>query len=109
LRSENIDPAHGGEAAKKRGQSNRARSKERKAWDATHSPEELEQERLRFKSEILPAIAGFSIHEIAKVTGLSLRYASLIRSGYVPHPVHYPRLQKLIPSLSSPKKQEPEE
>jgi hypothetical protein len=96
LRSENIDPAHGGEAAKKRGRSNQARSKERKAWDAAHSPGDLEQERFRFINEILPAIAGCSIHEIAKVTGLSLRYASLIRSGYVPHPVHYPRLMKLI-------------
>lgn len=55
-----------------------------------------EKERTRFKEEILPAIAGFSIHEIAKVTGLSLRYASLIRSEYIPHPVHNQKLLDLI-------------
>ena len=96
LRSENLDPAHGGEAAKKRGRSNRAWAEQRKAWDAAHSPAEDEQERRRFRAEILPFLDSVPLHRIAALTGLSLRYASLIRSGsHVPHPIHYPRLEQL--------------
>jgi hypothetical protein len=97
MRSENIDPAHGGKAGKKRGRSNRARSKERKAWENSHSPDDKDRELVRFKDEILPAIAECSITQIAKTTGLSPRYASLIRSGkVVPHPVHNAKLIELI-------------
>jgi CRISPR-associated endonuclease Cas1 len=97
LRAKSIDPAHGGEAARKRGQSNRARSNERKAWDATHSRSKAKKERARFKTEILPSLEGYSIRQIANVTGFCLRYCSMIRSGkVVPHPVHNAKLIKLI-------------
>lgn len=97
LRSKSADPAHGGKAARKRGQSNRARSNERKAWDATHSQSKAKKERARFKTEILPVLKGYSLRQIAASTGFCLRYASLIRSGnVVPHPVHNAKLIKLI-------------
>ena len=102
LRAENQDPAHGGDAARKRGDSNRRRFEERKAWEDAHSPAEGEKERERFGIEILPALALIPINRISKATGLSIRYASLIRAGeYIPHPVHYPALRKLIPTLPS--------
>ena len=102
-RSKNDDPAHGGEAGKKRGRSNRARSIERKTWDAAHSPEYAEKERARFKDEILPAIAECSLTQIVKTTGFCLSYASLIRSGKAtPHPVHNLKLMELIRSSPEP-------
>ena len=37
------------------------------------------------------------LRAIASASGLSIRYASLIRRGsYVPRPVHYEKLEKLI-------------
>lgn len=97
LRSENTDPAHGGLAAVRRGQSNKARSIERKEWDVIHSPRDAENERDRFKTDILPLLNDYSLRQITNATSLSIRYASLIRSGQVtPHPCHYPRLDALI-------------
>ena len=97
LRSKSADPAHGEKAARKRGDSNRARVNERKAWDSIHSQGDAEKERARFKTEILPTLEEHSLREIATSTGFCLRYASLIRSGkVVPHPVHNAKLIKLI-------------
>ena len=97
LRSKSADPAHGGAAGKKRGESNKIRASERKAWDSIHSQGDAEKERARFKTEILPTLEGHSLREIATSTGFCLRYASLIRSGkVVPHPVHNAKLIKLI-------------
>ena len=97
LRSKSADPAHGGLAARKRGDSNRARANERKAWDSVHSQDEATKERARFKVEILPHLEEHSLRQIANRTGFCLRYASLIRSGkVVPHPVHNAKLIKLI-------------
>jgi CRISPR-associated protein Cas1 len=97
LRSKNIDPAHGGTAGKKRSETNRYRFVERRAWDDAHSQAEGKNEREQFKRDILPALALIPIRQISKATGLSLRYASLIRKGAcIPSPVHYPALRKLV-------------
>jgi hypothetical protein len=97
MREKNIDPAHGGDAARKRGASNRARANERKAWGLSHSPGEYEAEQAKFIKEIQPAIQRFTLTQISQATGLSPRYASLIRSGKcIPHPVHNPKLMELI-------------
>jgi CRISPR-associated endonuclease Cas1 len=87
LAAEGRDPAHGGEAARKRGASNTRRMREAVEWDRVHS-ERPDPEQ--FKREILPRLQSASLREIMKVTGLSLRYCSLIRRGlYVPHPRHW--------------------
>ncbi len=98
IRKSGHDPAHGGKAAKKRGASNRRRAGERKTWEATHSPDDLLKEREHFRTEIFPALIECSVTQIAKTTGLTPRYASLIRSGKViPHPVHNDKFMGLIP------------
>ena len=91
------DPAHGGGAAAKRGQSNIKRSRDRQAWRASHEGTDVEVERRRFLEEIQPALLTIPVYRIAEATGLSLRYASLIRRGQrVPHPVHHEAFRRLI-------------
>ena len=96
LRSEGRDPAHGGIAGQKRGSLNARRSKERLAWEKRHPELNVENEKQRFQSEILPVISKISIAQIMEITGLSRRYASLIRRGIrTPHPIHYKSLENL--------------
>lgn len=100
IRKSGHDPAHGGKAAEKRGASNRRRADERKTWEAAHSPDDLLKEQERFRTEVFPTLAEYSITQIAKTTGLTPRYASLIRSGkVVPHPVHNAKLMELTRSV----------
>jgi hypothetical protein len=97
IRKSGHDPAHGGKAAEKRGASNRRRADERKTWNAAHSSDDLLREQERFRTEVFPALTDITVAQIAKVTGLSLRYASLIRSGQcTPHPTHHHRFTPLI-------------
>jgi hypothetical protein len=49
----------------------------------------VQRDEAWFKCEILPNLDGFSLKEIASVTGLSLAACSRIRAGAkVPHPRH---------------------
>lgn len=89
------DPAHGGEAARKRASALAQRKAEREAWERENGSGETE--RTYFLSEVLPKLANIPVTRIAKETGLSLRYAALIRQGKViPHPVHYDALRTLV-------------
>lgn len=91
-RAEGNDPAHGGQAAKKRGTSNAKRVREAKMWEA----ENERPDPSVFVETILPSIQGVSLSRLMDVTGLSLRYCSLIRRGaYVPHPKHWDNLRCL--------------
>jgi CRISPR-associated endonuclease Cas1 len=93
LAGEGQDPAHGRDAARKRGRSNVKRMREATEWDRTH-PNRPDPEQ--FVTEILPALQGIPLRQMMKRTGLSLRYCSLIRRGlYVPHPMHWDRLRSL--------------
>lgn len=70
------------------------RARERAEWEKLGL--DLEAERERSKKDILPALQGVPLSRIIKATGLSRRYASMIRRGvYVLHPVHYKRLSGL--------------
>ena len=74
-------------------------------WDAAHSLAEIERERERFGREILPTLANIPVSRISKTTGLSIRYAAIVRAGKcTPHPVHYEALEQLLrtPGTSSP-------
>jgi hypothetical protein len=56
----------------------------------------VQRDEAWFKREILPNLDGFSLKEIASVTGLSLAACSRIRAGAkVPHPRHWEALAAL--------------
>lgn len=93
LRSEGNDPSHGGEVGDKRGHSNAKRAAERAGWEAGHAGGAAERERL--EQEVLPTLAEVPLSRIVEATGISLRYASIIRRGlYIPHPLHYDALER---------------
>ena len=92
MRASGHDPAHGGDVARRRGETNRNWGKKRASWKG-----DLNREKERFVSEILPRMRDIPISKIVEATGLSTRYVSLILRGEcVPHPVHYPLLEGLI-------------
>ena len=95
MREAGIDPAHGGNAARKRGETNARHARDAAAWarghEATQDPEE-------FVRHILPGLQGVPLGKMAEGTGLSLRWCSLIRRGMrVPHPRHWDTLARLVP------------
>lgn len=99
LRAKGLDPTHGGDVGRRRGLSNARRAVERGEWEKLGL--DLEAEKERFKRDILPALQGVPLSRIIKATGLSRRYASMIRRGmYVPHPMHYERLSGLIHAMA---------
>lgn len=94
LRRGGRDPAHGADAARKRGATAAAHLRENAAWDTGHDTEVDESE---FRREIQPLIQRLSINAIARATGLSLRYCSLVRAGErVPHPRHWEKLCRIV-------------
>ena len=102
LRLEGRDPSHGGEVGRKRGASNARRAHERSRWKELGL--DVDQEKERFKRDILPQLQGVPLSRIVKATGFSRRYASLARRGlYTPHPVHYDALADLVGSGALPK------
>jgi len=95
MREKGEDPAHGGESATKRGRSNAKRARERAQWEAIHG--DGKEEREIYVKEILPTLKTVELSRIRKITGFSKRYAWMIQQGtYIPHPVHYQKLIKLI-------------
>jgi CRISPR-associated endonuclease Cas1 len=88
LRNEGRDPRQTAEAQVKRKQTNSCRRRETVAWNTEHERPDPEV----FTREILPGIQGVSLSHLMKATGLSLRYCSRIRRGYVPHPKHWKAL-----------------
>jgi len=98
LRAEGRDPAHGGGAASKRGASNARWRREVAAWDQAH-PDRPDPEV--FRREILPRLRGVALTRIAKATGLTPMYCSLIRRGlFVPHPRNWEALAQLAKGVT---------
>ncbi len=92
LRQEGVDPAHGGEAARKRGQSNREHQNAVAEWNAQNDRPNREV----FETEILPTIQDVSLNRISAATGLSVDYCSKIRRGLkTPHPRHWAAFRAL--------------
>ncbi|MCL5429401.1 MAG: hypothetical protein M1347_06355 [Chloroflexi bacterium] len=79
LRQKGQDPAHGGDAAKKRGRSSAGRAREGADWEAVHGGGE--EERRTFVKEIQPKLRNVPLSAIEQATGCSIRYASLIKQG----------------------------
>jgi hypothetical protein len=97
MRSSGKDPAHGGEAAIKRGITITKRIREREDWERQNNGVDIDAEKERFKCEVLPLLRDVPLRRIVKATGLSIRYVSLIRRGQkVPHPMHYQKLEEMI-------------
>ncbi len=83
LRRAAADPAHGGNAGRRRAETMRRHHREGSEQHEPTDPEEFER-------EILPAIQTIPLRRLAAATGLSLRYCALIRSGErVPRPQHW--------------------
>jgi len=92
LRESGVDPAHGGEAADKRGQANREHQHAVAEWNDQNSVPDPEV----FEHEILPGLQEVSLREMAASTGLSIDYCSKIRRGVkIPHPRHWAVLNAL--------------
>jgi hypothetical protein len=93
LRAKGHDPAHGGEAAKQRGASNRKHQQAVAEWNADNQ----EPDPKEFQTQILPGLQQIKIERIAEATGLTPGYCSFIRRGInTPHPRHWPTLTQLI-------------
>jgi CRISPR-associated endonuclease Cas1 len=96
-RAAGVDPAHGGEAAKIRGQKNARNQADFRAWEQAHPDVDLLAERERFLAEIVPRLAAIPTSKIVAATGLSNAYARMICSGrYVPHPRHFATFVALL-------------
>ncbi len=92
LRNAGADPAHGGDAARKRGETNARHARDAAAWKQQAGPSDTET----FVRDILPRLQGVPLSRMAEATGLSLRWCSLIRRGIrVPHPRHWGPLKQL--------------
>ena len=97
MRADGRDAAHGGDSARKRGQTNSQRALERAQWERRHSDIDFDAAKNQFRKETLPKLSDSTLGEIVKATGLSKRYATLIRRGVVTsHPMHFNALIDLV-------------
>lgn len=91
-RAEGQDPAHGGEAGRKRSKVMTTRNRQNREWEEGRA----KPEPAVFAEEILPGLSQVSAAEMASATGLSRTYCAMIRAGrYVPHPRHWDALRRL--------------
>src|SRR5512133_104865 len=87
-------PAHGKEAAERRGESIPARKRAIRDWERQFGKV---VDLTVFESDVLPLICEVPLSRMVKATGLSLRYCSQIRRGEkVPHPRHWLALRRAI-------------
>ncbi len=91
MREAGADPTQTPQARAKLSESMSRRGIDVAAWDREHG-EQPDPEV--FRREILPGLQGVPLARIVVRTGLSLRYASLIRRGErVPHAMHWAALR----------------
>ena len=92
LRKEGSDPAHGGQAARKRAEKMLAENGKSAEWDRVNA----RPDAARFREEILTGLQNVPLRAMAEATSLSLDYGSKIRRGLkTPHPRHWPVLAAL--------------
>jgi len=86
--------SHSPEAQTNRAEKGRRNTAARWAWKPSHQPAWLNEQTYREK--IHPGLAGVTVRVIASALGISLPYASNIRSGKLqPHPRHWQMLARL--------------
>ncbi len=92
-RARGLDPAHGGAAAVKRGNANQRRQREIQEWESANDRPAPEV----FSSEIMPGLSAVTAGQMARATGLSRPYCSMIKRGeYVPHAKHWKALANIV-------------
>jgi hypothetical protein len=90
------DPRRSADVNRARGEAISEGHRRNRSWAREHPGQ---RDEAWFKREIAPELDGFSLKEIAKVTGLSLAACSRIRAGAkVPHARHWDALRNLTPS-----------
>jgi hypothetical protein len=88
------DPAHGGKAAKLRGQRNSVKLLANSEWERSQIEE---MDPAIFEEEIRPKLKTVSLLETMRATGLSRTYCGMIRRGVrIPHPRHWEALRTLV-------------
>jgi CRISPR-associated endonuclease Cas1 len=88
------DPAHGGEAARRRGKRNAATLRANAEWERRQADSFHPG---TFAREIGPKLAEVSLAAMMRATGLSRPYCAMIRRGArVPHPRHWEALRGLV-------------
>ncbi len=92
LRDEGQDPAHGGQAATRRGESVSLNNRSSQEWNRHN--ERLDTDV--FTREILPQLQHVSLSAMVDATGLSKGYCSFIKRGIkIPHERHWESLRQL--------------
>ena len=92
LREAGTDPAHGGNAAKKRGRANSQHQLAVHEWNTLNE----DVPRTRFTEQILPLLQDVPLSEMVQATGLSKGYCSFIKRGLkTPHERHWSALEQL--------------
>jgi RNA polymerase-binding transcription factor DksA len=85
---------HSDEAQARRRSANRQDQLARLAWEAEHLDERHDPEW--YLTNVLPGLAGVTLTEIAKATGMSTSNAAKVRAAKrVPHPRHWADLNVL--------------
>ena len=92
LRDEGRDPAHGNEAATRRGESVSANNRASTEWNRHN--ERLDPDT--FTTQILPLLQDVPLSAMVEATGLSKGYCSFIKRGIkAPHERHWESLRRL--------------
>ena len=92
LREAGTDPAHGGNAAKKRGRANSQHQQAVHEWNTLNE----DVPKTRFTEQILPLLQDVPLSEMVQATGLSKGYCSFIKRGLkTPHERHWSALEQL--------------
>lgn len=91
-RRDGTDPAHGADAAAKRGDANRQHQLANAAWNPDGRPTDPDY----YRSEILPKISQLASAALVEATGLSRNYcAQILRGSRIPHPRHWATLENI--------------
>lgn len=100
-RDEGIDPAHGEEAGKQRGQRNARHVAAAAIWEQEHgAPSGDVAGSELFTRDILPMLQTVSLRSMADATGLTQGYCSFVRRGLkVPHRRHWAALERLTTGM----------
>jgi CRISPR-associated endonuclease Cas1 len=93
MRADGEDPAHGGEAGRKRAAKISSENRKSAEWERESSQK---PDPTVFLDMILPGLQHIGLHQMSDATGLSVDYCSKIRRGLkTPHPRHWAALASL--------------
>jgi hypothetical protein len=92
LRAAEKEPSHGGEVARKRGETHPEQLRLNSEWEASNVPTMTEAE---YQTQEMPGPSRMPVRAIAAAMGVSQGYAEWVRKGEViPHPRHWSALAR---------------